>query len=115
MDNPDTPALARGGMDRVYQYIDYGSLQLEPGRKTSVSVAAFVSERGSVDKAEIITGSDSHLNSAAINAVRRLSFEPATHAGKSVKSKVLLLLTFKGEEKKEPEKKQEEEVVPPPP
>jgi len=114
-DNPDVRATVIGGQEQVYKYIDYHNLQMEPGFKGTVQVRAYVNEGGGVDKAEIVQGIDTRFNSASINAVGKLRFNPAQRGGKPVKSKVYLSLLFESKEKKQPEKKEEEEVIPPPP
>lgn len=111
-DNPDVEATVIGGEERVYKYIDYNNLPMAPGFTGTVQVRAYVNEGGGVDKTEIVQGIDSRFNGASMNAVKKLRFNPAQRAGKSVKSKVLISLLFEGKEKKEPEKK--EEVIPPP-
>jgi len=85
-----------GGSGKVYSYIDYSNLKMESGFQGTVTVIAYVNERGRVDKTEIVSGIDARFNNASMNAVEQLQFTPAKRGGKTVKSKTKLQIEFKG-------------------
>jgi TonB family protein len=92
--DPDINAVPKG---RAEDNLDYTNLKMSPNFKGLVRIKAFINENGTVDKAETTGGGiDPRFNSAAENAVKKLSFTPATKGGKKVKSIFMINVTFQG-------------------
>lgn len=95
-DEVDVPPKVVGGEKKVYDYIDYTNLKMEAGFLGTVSVKAYVNEKGGVDKTEIVRGIDARFDNASVNAVRQLRFVPAKRSGNAVKSKTTITIQFQG-------------------
>jgi TonB family protein len=63
--------------------------------KGMVRVRLYISERGNVDKAEVVRAEPrGDFEEAALDAVRRMVYEPAIRDGRPVKSQKLIEVTF---------------------
>jgi TonB family protein len=99
--DPDTPARPRGGMQAVYQSIEYPEVAAEAGIEGRVFVEFVVDASGSVTDARAMSPESreatSHpaLQKAAVEAVRSVSFTPGRKNGEPVATRMTLPVTFR--------------------
>lgn len=102
----DEPPKPKGGLEAVQKQLKYPKDARKKGLEGKVIVDAYISQRGRVLKTKIAKSmGDKKCDKAAISAVKKVKWQPATKAGKRVKGWVGVPVIFKLEEKKkEPEK-----------
>jgi len=84
-----------GGIQAIQSKIVYPEIAKRAGIEGKVYVLAFVDEKGTVTKAEIIKGLGAGLDEAALNAVKATKFKPGKQRGKPVKVQVSIPIVFK--------------------
>jgi TonB family protein len=99
-----TPALAQppppdGGnvtLPSVVEHVDavYPPGKLQQGVDTTVEVLVTVERDGTVGGAEIATSGGEEFDAAALAAVRRWRFSPATRAGKPIRARIRVPFHF---------------------
>ena len=73
----------------------YPQEALRRGIQGSVQVRAMVAADGSVERLELARGSgNKHLDRAAMEAVRRWRFQPATRAGQPISAEIMVPIEF---------------------
>jgi protein TonB len=86
----DTPAVPRERPHLVYPEDAYIARL-----RGTVRLRVFISERGRVDDAHVVFARpEGEFEDAALEAVRKLVYDPATRAGQPVKSQKLIEVTF---------------------
>jgi len=86
----DTPAMARERPRLVYPEDAYIARL-----RGTVRLRVFISEQGRVDDAQVVFARpEGEFEEAALEAVRKLVYDPATRAGRPVKSQKLIEVTF---------------------
>jgi len=99
--NPDTPARPGGGMQAVYQSIEYPELAAKAGIEGRVFVEFVVDASGSVTDARAVSpenqkaASHESLQEAAVEAVRSVSFSPGQKDGEPVATRMTMPVTFR--------------------
>lgn len=92
-EHPDTPPISN---NRPEEFIDYSNLRMAETFQGAVRLKAFINENGKVVRTEVISGIDSRFDDAASNAVKKMTFSPATKGGEKVKSMIIISVPFKG-------------------
>jgi protein TonB len=86
----DTPAVPRERPHLVYPEDAYMARL-----RGTVRLRVFISEEGRVDEAHVVHAHPrGEFEEAALEAVRKLVYDPATRAGRAVKSQKLIEVTF---------------------
>lgn len=83
-----------GGIEAVKKQIKYPEDARKAGIKGKVFVKVFVDEKGEIVSSEILKGTGSSLDTAALNAVRRVKFTPGMQKGKPLKTQVVIPVVF---------------------
>lgn len=91
----DTLPSVKGGMDEIARIVVYPEVAQRNRIEGTVYVRTYVSETGSVVKTVVEKTAGSILDRAALDAVMKISFEPAKQSGKSVKSVVTVPIRFR--------------------
>lgn len=99
-----TPALAQGPapegsnvtLPTVVEHVDavYPPSKLQQGVDTNVEVLVTVERDGTVGAAEVVTSGGEDFDAAALDAVRRWRFSPATRAGKPIRARIRVPFHF---------------------
>ncbi len=84
-----------GGIAGIQQRIVYPEIAKRAGVQGRVYVKAYVDEKGSVAKVELIKGIGAGCDEAAMDAVRQTKFKPGKQRGKPVKVQVSIPILFK--------------------
>jgi protein TonB len=84
-----------GGIESVHKKIIYPPNARKDKIEGKVIIKAFVDERGSVRRAEIVKGIGSGCDEAAIAAVMSSRFKPGRMNGKVVKVQMSIALEFR--------------------
>lgn len=84
-----------GGFAALLRNLDYPEIARRIGRQGTVIVVAFVDEEGKVIKVQVREGIGLGCDEAAMEAVRKTRFTPATQRGKPVKVKVEIPVRFR--------------------
>lgn len=92
-----------GGVKAIQGKIHYPEIAKRAGIQGRVFVKAFIDEKGSVTKAEIIKGLGGGCDDEAKNAVMETKFTPGRQRGKAVKTQVTVPILFKLDSKKRTE------------
>ncbi len=83
-----------GGIKAIAEKVNYP----ESARKNNITgrvlIKAFINEKGIVDKVEIIKGLSEDCDSAAMAAIKKTKFIPATQRGKKIKAQVTVPIFF---------------------
>jgi periplasmic protein TonB len=74
---------------------DYPAAALHAGREGVVVIRAVIDERGRITEARLLRGIDPALDEAALAAIRRWRFRPATRFGKPVRVNYILSVDFR--------------------
>ncbi len=83
-----------GGYEGLMKRLVYPQVALRAGIQGRVHLLAYVSERGEVDKVEVISGLAGGCTEAAVDAVKQSKFTPGKQRGRPVKVKVALSIRF---------------------
>lgn len=84
-----------GGIEAIYELIDYPEEAKNAGVEGKVFVLAFVNESGGVDEVKLIKGLGYGCDKATIEAVMKSNFSPGKLKGKPSKVKLSLQIQFK--------------------
>ncbi len=79
----DNPSII-GGMEEVLKHLVYPDLAIRAGVHGTVHVVAYVNKQGVVTRTEILRGIGGGCDEAAMDAVKKVSFEPGMQRGKPV-------------------------------
>jgi protein TonB len=90
----ETP-MPVGGIQALMKNVVYPKEAKESGIQGKVFVKAFINEDGDVVKTELLKGTNTALDSAAENAVKRTKFLPGKQKSKPVKVQVAIPIVFK--------------------
>jgi protein TonB len=93
----------KGGLQTIMKNVVYPSEAKEQGIEGKVFIKAIVNQDGKVIKAEVIKSANKLLDEAAVKAIKKTEFVPATKNNKSVKAEVIIPINFKLNDKKEKE------------
>lgn len=89
----DMPEII-GGMDALYDVLEYPELARRAGIEGRVSVRFIVDEQGNVVDPEIIVGAGAGLDEAALNAIQQVSFRPGRQRGRPVPVRFTIQIRF---------------------
>lgn len=84
-----------GGLAALYKSIKYPEMAMKAGIEGKVYVMAFIDESGSVTDVKVIKGIGGGCDEAAVDAIKKAKFKPATNQGQPVKVKMSLPVNFK--------------------
>lgn len=84
-----------GGYAALKANLEYPAMARRVGREGTVVVLAFIDEAGVVRKAEVANGIGLGCDEAAVAAVLKTRFHPATQRGKAVKVRVSVPIRFR--------------------
>jgi periplasmic protein TonB len=84
-----------GGIQAIQSKITYPEIAKRAGVEGRVHVLAFVDEKGTVTKVEILKGLGAGLDEVAMNAVKQTKFKPGKQRGKPVKVQVAIPIIFR--------------------
>lgn len=84
-----------GGYSALKANLEYPAMARRVGREGTVVVLAFIDESGVVRKAEVANGIGLGCDEAAVAAVLKTRFHPATQRGKAVKVRVSVPIRFR--------------------
>lgn len=84
-----------GGIGAIQSKIVYPEIAKRAGVQGRVFVKAYVDERGSVTKVELIRGIGAGCDEAAMDAVKSVMFKPGKQRGKAVKVQVTVPVLFR--------------------
>ncbi|MFH1197223.1 MAG: energy transducer TonB [bacterium] len=90
----DESPLPIGGMGAIVKLIVYPEDAKKSGIQGKVFVRAFIDESGSVITTELMKGTNTSLDTAAMNTVGKVKFTPAKVNGKPVKSQIVIPIQF---------------------
>lgn len=95
LETVDTPPEIVGGMKALFEKIVYPSEAKEAGIEGMVILRLLVGTDGKVDDIAVEKSVSELLSTAAIEAVKGITFTPGKVNGKAVKTKVMLPVKFK--------------------
>jgi len=91
----DSMPMPAGGMAEIQKNVIYPEKARDNGISGKVYVQAYVNEKGDIDRIDVMKSSDTMLNKAAINAVKKTKFFPGKVGGENVKTQVVIPIVFK--------------------
>ena len=93
----DTPPYPVGGLDALYENLDYPEIALRAGIEALVLVRILVNRHGDLEDVQILKGSGNGLGfeKAVIAAVHKLEWRPAMQRDRAVKVWVTIPVQFK--------------------
>ena len=83
-----------GGLEAIQKKITYPDNAKQAGIEGRVFVKAYINEKGTVDRVELLKGIDNECDSVAMAAVKSTKFTPAKQRGKPVKVQVSVPIVF---------------------
>lgn len=87
--------VPKGGYETIYKKIVYPEIAKRSGVSGKVFLLVYITERGSVDKVQVLKGIGAGCDEAAINGVKQVTFEPGKNGGVPVKVKLSMSINFK--------------------
>ncbi|MBR9976799.1 MAG: energy transducer TonB [Bacteroidetes bacterium] len=91
----EDPPTIIGGLDAVRKHLIYPDLAIRAGVEGTVIVLAYVNSKGVVTGTEVIRGIGGGCDEAAMDAVKKVRFEPGMQRGKPVNVKVSVPVRFR--------------------
>jgi TonB family protein len=91
----DTPPEPVGGMTALMKLVKYPESALRDSLEGKVLIELEISEQGRVVSSRLKKGVREDLDSAAVRAMRRAEFKPATYQNRPVAVKVIVPISFK--------------------
>jgi TonB family protein len=92
VDNMPTPI---GGINAIQKNIVYPEIARRAGIEGKVYVTAYINEAGVVTKTEVIKGIGGGCDEAAVNAIKKVKFNPGMEKGVPVKVQVSIPVVFR--------------------
>lgn len=90
----DPPTIV-GGLDAVRKHLVYPDLAIRAGVEGTVIVLAFVNKEGVVTGTQVVRGIGGGCDEAAMDAVKKVRFNPGMQRGKPVNVKVSVPVKFR--------------------
>ena len=84
-----------GGVEAIIKNVVYPQSAKEANIQGKVLIKAIIDEKGNVAETEVINGIQKDCDQAAVNAIKKTKFTPATKDGKPVKAEVVSPIMFK--------------------
>ena len=84
-----------GGMEAVVKKITNMGMIRDVNVNGKVYLLVYINEQGDVDDAKVVKGIGGGCDEAAIEAIKRSKFTPASNGSKKVKVKMTLAIVFK--------------------
>ncbi len=91
---PDVYPEIIGGMQALIDNIVYPQTAKDANKQGMVFIETVVSKTGSVQSAKVKKGTDPELDKAALEAVKKLTFKPGSHKGKTVPVSLVIPIRF---------------------
>jgi len=83
-----------GGMEAIYNGIEYPEIEYLAGKQGIVRVRFYVSETGTVENIRVVKSLSPRLDSAAVAAIREVAFHPGMQNGTPVRVQMELPIGF---------------------
>lgn len=83
------------GITAIQEKVIYPEYAKDEEIEGTVLIKTFVNENGDVVRTEVFKGAHPGLDSAALNAVKKVRFIPGKHKGKNVKVQIVIPVSFK--------------------
>ena len=91
----ELPPIPVGGYEALQNNIHYPEIAREAGTRGVVIIEALVNEMGQVIQTEVVQGiSNTGLNEAAVEGIRRTSFIPARQNGRPISVWISIPIDF---------------------
>jgi protein TonB len=84
-----------GGIEAIYKNIVYPDLAKKANLRGKVYLLVYINEKGEVDNAKVVKGIGGGCDEAALNALKKIKFNPAKNNGALVKIKYAIAVEFK--------------------
>lgn len=84
-----------GGIEELIKNVVYPISAKDAGVEGKVLVKAIIDEGGNVAETEVIKSVNTDCDKAAVDAIKKTKFTPATKDGKPVKTEVVIPVMFK--------------------
>ncbi|MCB2203710.1 energy transducer TonB [bacterium] len=91
----EDPPTIIGGLDAVRKHLVYPDLAIRAGVEGTVVVLAYVNKDGKVTGTEVMRGIGGGCDEAAMEAVKKVTFNPGLQRGKPVNVKVSVPVRFR--------------------
>lgn len=91
----EDPPTIIGGLDAVRKHLVYPDLAIRAGVEGTVIVLAYVNRDGVVTGTDVVRGIGGGCDEAAMDAVRKVKFNPGMQRGKPVNVKVSVPVKFR--------------------
>jgi len=84
-----------GGIEAILKNVIYPQSAKEANIQGKVLIKAIIDEKGNVAETEVINSIQKDCDQAAVDAIKKTKFTPATKDGKPVKAEVVIPVMFK--------------------
>jgi len=84
-----------GGIEAILKNVVYPQSAKEANIQGKVLIKAIIDEKGNVSETEVINSIQKDCDQAAVDAIKKTKFTPATKDGKPVKAEVVIPVMFK--------------------
>jgi protein TonB len=91
----EDPPTIIGGLEAVKKHLVYPDLAIRAGVEGTVTVLAYVNKQGVVTGTEVLRGIGGGCDEAAMEAVKKVRFNPGQQRGKPVNVKVSVPVKFR--------------------
>ncbi len=94
-DDPDVMPFPIGGMKAIAENVVYPEIAKVNKLEGKVLVKALINEQGKVASTEVVESLSVECDKAAVDAIKKVKFNPALKDGKAVKCEVVIPVQFK--------------------
>ena len=94
-DDPEVMPTPIGGMKAIAEHVVYPETAKINKLEGKVLVKVLIDENGNVTSTEILESLSSECDKAAVDAIKKVKFNPAIKDGKKIKSEVVIPIHFK--------------------
>lgn len=84
-----------GGFEAIMKRLTYPTVAQKTGIQGKVYLLIYINENGDVDDVKVVKGIGAGCDEAAVEAIKKSKFTPASDKGVNVKSKLSLPISFK--------------------
>ena len=93
--DPDVMPTPIGGMKAIAEHIVYPEIAKINKLEGKVMVKILINEKGIVTSTEIVESLSIECDKAAVDAIKKVKFNPAIKDGKKIKCEVVIPVQFK--------------------
>jgi TonB family protein len=98
-DDPEVMPTPVGGMKAIAEHIIYPETAKINKLEGKVLVKALIDEKGNVTSTEMVESLSIDCDKAAVDAIKKVKFNPAIKDGKKIKCEVVIPVQFKLQQK----------------